>query len=183
MTVNDCGFEAISGFNADDLYCVGGKGDAWRYDGKEWHRCPVPTNMYLESVCCAGDGHVYIGMQSGRLMRGREDHREVIHEDYMTLPFKDMVWFDGRLWCTSDYGLWTVENGKLIDADVPPQVKTCSGNLSAADGVMLLAGHYGAAVYDGKHGIGCFDCGLKLERNRLKTRSRRPNAAKPKGTA
>jgi hypothetical protein len=148
-TVNHCGFDSISGFNSNDIYCVGGKGDAWRYDGKKWHRCPVPTNMYLESVCCAGDGNVYIGMQSGCLMRGRENRWEVIHEDTMTLPFKDMVWFDNRLWCTSDYGLWTVENGKLVDADVPPEVKACSGNLSAADGVMLLAGHYGAAVYDG----------------------------------
>lgn len=147
---NDVGFDAIAGFRRDDIYAVGRKGDAWRYDGERWHRCPVPTNMLLESVCCAGDGNVYIGMQSGGLMRGRENHWKIIHEDTMTLPFKDMVWFDDRLWCTSDYGLWTVENGKLIDVDVPPEVKACSGNLSAADGVMLLAGHYGAAVYDGK---------------------------------
>jgi hypothetical protein len=144
------GFSALAGFSREDIYAVGGKGDAWRFDGEKWHRCPLPTNMYLESVCCAGDGHVYIGLQSGGLMRGRENSWEVIHEDTMTLPFKDMVWFDNRLWCTSDYGLWALDNGKLIEADVPPEVKACSGNLSTADGVMLLAGHYGAAVHDGK---------------------------------
>jgi hypothetical protein len=147
---NDGGFEAIAGFNTNDIYCVGGKGDAWRYDGQRWYQCKVPTDMYFESVCCAGDGHVYIGMQSGSVMRGREDRWEIIHRDEMTLPFKDMVWFDGRVWCTSHYGLWVIEDGKLKEADVPPEVKACSGNLSVGDGVMLLAGMYGASVHDGK---------------------------------
>jgi hypothetical protein len=143
------GFDGVHGFSKNDMYGVGGRGDVWRFDGQKWHQCAVPTNMLLESVCCAGDGYVYIGMQSGNLMRGRENEWEVIHEDTMTLPFKDMVWFDNKLWCTSDYGVWTVENGKLKEADVPPEVKSCAGNLSAADGVLLLAGHYGAAFYDG----------------------------------
>ncbi|WP_234384342.1 hypothetical protein [Paracidovorax avenae] len=147
---NDGGFDAIDGFSATDIYCVGGKGDAWRYDGHRWFQCVVPTNMYFKSVCCAGDGYVYIGMQSGSVMRGREDSWEIIHRDEMTLPFKDMVWYDGKVWCTSDYGLWVIENGKLKEADVPPEVKACSGNLSVGDGVMLLAGMYGATVYDGR---------------------------------
>jgi hypothetical protein len=149
-TAKHAGFDAISGFNRADIYAVGGKGDAWRYDGSKWHRCALPTNMYLESVCCAGDNNVYIGLQSGGVMRGREDEWEIIHEDTMTLPFKDMVWFDDRVWCTSDYGIWTIENGKFTEPDLPPEVKACAGNLSAADGVMLVAGMYGAAVFDGK---------------------------------
>ncbi|WP_156909500.1 hypothetical protein [Ottowia thiooxydans] len=147
---NDAGFDAIDGFNSTDIYCVGGKGDAWRYDGQRWYQCVVPTNMYFRSVCCAGDGYVYIGMQSGSVMRGREDAWEIIHRDEMTLAFKDMVWYDGKVWCTSDYGLWVIENGRLKEADVPVDVKACSGNLSVGDGVMLLAGMHGATVYDGR---------------------------------
>lgn len=149
-TFPDGGFESIAGFNSSDIYCVGGKGDAWRYDGKRWRQCTVPTNMYFWSVCCGGDGYVYIGMQSGSVLRGREDSWEIIHRDEMTLPFKDMVWFDGKVWCTSDYGLWIIEDGKLKEADVPPEVKSCSGNLSVGDGIMLLAGMYGASIHDGK---------------------------------
>ena len=145
------GFEAIDGFNANDIYCVGEKGDAWRYDGKRWYPCAVPTNMHFRSVCCAGDGFVYIGMQSGSVMRGREDKWKLIHKDEMTLAFKDMVWFQGKVWCTSDYGLWVIEDEKLTEAAVPPEVKACSGNLAVGDGVMLLAGMYGATVHDGKH--------------------------------
>lgn len=144
------GFEAIDGFNSNDIYCAGGKGDIWRFDGTCWYHCAVPTNMYIHNLCCAGDGYVYVGMQSGSIMRGRENRWEIIHTGDFTLPFKDIVWFSGKIWCTSDYGLWTIENGKLIDADVPVAAHSCSGNLSVGDGVMLLAGRYGAAVFDGK---------------------------------
>lgn len=144
------GFNAIAGFNAYDIYCVGGHGDAWRFDGKIWRQCALPTNMLLESVCCAGDGFVYIGMQSGSVMRGREDKWEMLHKGTMTLPFKDMVWYGDRVWCTSDYGIWHIVNGKLVEADLPVDIRACSGNLAVGDGVLLLAGMYGAAVFDGK---------------------------------
>jgi hypothetical protein len=68
----------------------------------------------------------------------------------MTLPFEDIVWHAGRLWCTSDYGLWTLENNRIVRADVPSEIRVCAGNLSAADGVMLLAGTNGAAYHDGE---------------------------------
>lgn len=143
------GFNAIAGFNAHDIYCVGGHGDAWRFDGQIWRQCALPTNMLLESVCCGGDGLVYIGMQSGSVMRGREDKWEMLHKGTMTLPFKDMVWYGDRVWCTSDYGTWHIVNGKLIEADLPIDIRACSGNLAVGDGVLLLAGMYGAAVLDG----------------------------------
>lgn len=147
---NQDGFDAIDGFNDRDIYCGGGKGDVWRFDGARWHRCPVDTTMYIETICCAGDGYVYIGMQSGSVLRGREDTWELLHEGTLSLPFTDMVWFEGQLWCTSDYGLWTIKDGKMAEADVPSNVRSCSGNLAVGDGVMLLAGMYGACVFNGK---------------------------------
>ncbi len=106
--------------------------------------------MLMESICCAGDGYVYVGLQSGGLMRGREDEWEVIHEDNMSVPFKDIVWYQDKVWCTSEYGLWTVGNdGKLVDADVPSLASACAGNLSTADGVLMVAGFNGAALHDG----------------------------------
>jgi hypothetical protein len=146
----DGGFDAIAGFNEDDIYCVGDDGDAWRFDGKKWRQCPLPTNMFLHSVCCAEDGFVYIGAQSGSIIKGRGDKWKVIHKGDLTLPFKDMVWFDGKVWCTSDYGLWTIENDKLIESELPSSVTACSGNLAAGFGKLLLAGMHGATVYDGK---------------------------------
>lgn len=147
---NDEGFNAIDGFNARDIYAGGGHGDLWRYDGVRWQQCAIPTNMIIENLCCAGDGKVYVGMQGGSVLKGRENTWKLIHKGTMTIPFKDIVWYGGRIWCTSDYGIWTIDNDKLDDAPLPPAIRSCAGNLSAADGVMLLAGMYGAAVFDGK---------------------------------
>jgi hypothetical protein len=145
----DAGFDGIDGFNKNDIYCVGYKGDVWRYDGERWQPCIVPTNLSMETVCCAGDGFVYIGMAGGSVIKGRENSWEVIHTDRMTLPFTDMVWYADRVWCTSDHGLWVIENNKLVKADVPADVNVCSGHLSAGDGVLLLAGVNGAALFNG----------------------------------
>lgn len=146
---NDDGFDAIDGFNDHDIYCGGGKGDLWRFDGLQWHHCSLPTNMYIESICCAGDGYVYIGMQSGSILRGRDNKWKMIHEGKLSLPFKDLVWFDGVVWCTSDYGIWAIKDGKVREANVEANTRSCSGNLSVGDGVMLLAGMYGASIFDG----------------------------------
>lgn len=143
------GFNVIAGFSAADIYAGGGEGDLWHYNGEKWSQCPVPTNMYIETICCAGDGYVYVGLQSGSIMQGRTNQWKLIHKGTMTLPFQDMAWFQGKVWCTSDYGTWTIENGNLTDPLLPAEIRSCSGNLSVNDGVMLLAGMYGASVFDG----------------------------------
>jgi hypothetical protein len=145
------GFNAIGAFGERDIYCGGGKGDLWRFDGVDWHRCNVPTNMIIENICCAGDGTVYLGLQGGSVLRGRVDDWNFIHDGKFSVPFRDMVWFDGCVWCTSDYGIWTIRDGVLEEAAVPNEVRACSGALSAGDGVMLLAGMYGACIYNGSN--------------------------------
>lgn len=144
------GFRAIAAFGPHDIYCAGGEGDVWRFDGVRWRQCPLPTNMLLHSICCAGDGFVYIGAESGCVIRGRNENWEVIHRAKLSLPYKDMVWYQNKVWCTSDYGIWVIEDGKVVDADLPAEIRSKAGNLAVGDGVMLLAGVYGAALYDGQ---------------------------------
>ncbi|HEX5746720.1 MAG TPA: hypothetical protein VFZ09_10770 [Archangium sp.] len=143
------GFDDFDAFDPNDFYCVGGKGDVWHFDGNAWERIEFPSNMVLETVCCAGDGWVYISGTGGNIWKGRRDNWKLIHRDQMALPFKDMVWFQDRVYCTSDYGLWEIVGDELRECDVPPQIKISSGNLAVADGVMLLAGAYGCSYYDG----------------------------------
>jgi len=147
--LDDGGFRDIDGFSGHDIYAVGGHGDIWHYDGKAWKQIAFPSNMSLKTVCCAGDGYVYIGAQQGTVFKGRNNEWKCIYQGEMALAFKDMVWHDNMVWCTSDYGLWSIENDKLIEADVPQNVYACSGNLSVGDGVMLLAGLHGAVLHDG----------------------------------
>ncbi|WP_426338228.1 WD40/YVTN/BNR-like repeat-containing protein [Pseudoduganella sp. S-14] len=144
------GFEDIDGFSEKDIYAVGGKGDVWHFDGVQWKQIAFPSNMDLWAVCCAGDGEVYIGAESGTVFKGRNNKWKMISRGDMSLPFKDMVWYQGKVWCTSDYGLWVIEKDKVHQADVPASVSSCSGHLSVGDGVMLLAGMYGAALHNGE---------------------------------
>lgn len=151
------GFDDFDAFAPDDFYCVGDRGNVWHYDGAQWRRIDFPSNMKLESVCCGGDGRVYIGAQSGNLWRGRGDRWELFHEDQLTLPFKDLVWFADTLWATSDFGLWCLQEGQLVKAQVPIEISNCSGNLSIGDGIMLLAGEFGSALHDGRQWRLLFD--------------------------
>jgi hypothetical protein len=146
----DCGFHDFDAFSESDIYAAGGEGDVWHYDGKAWHRVVFPSNIWLKSVCCGEDGYVYIGAQCGNLFRGRNKSWELIHNGDLSLPFKDMVWFGDRIYATSDYGLWEIKDGNIHASKLSVDIFICSGNLSVGDGVMLLAGHSGAALYDGE---------------------------------
>jgi len=144
-TAGDFGFNDFDCFSPNDLYAVGGLSDVWHFDGTNWRQCAFPTNTGPSSVCCTVDGLVYISVGAGWVYRGSGDRWKLIHKGDYTLPFKDMVWYEGKVWCSSDYGLWTIEGEKLTEADVPPAVKICSGNLATRDGVLLVAGYGGAA--------------------------------------
>lgn len=143
-------FTDIDGFSAHDLYVIAGKGRVWHFNGEKWNAVSFPSNMYVHSVCCAGDGYVYIGAQSGSIFRGRKNEWKLIVRGELTLPFKDIVWHAKKLWLTNDYGIWNVDGTKLAPADLPSdEIAVCTGNLSVADGVMLMAGIHGAAMHDG----------------------------------
>ena len=144
-------FVDVDGFSPDDLYVIAGAGRVWHFDGTKWSAVAFPSNMELYSICCAGDGYVYIGAQSGSVFRGRDNEWTLLVRETLTLPFKDIVWHAGKVWLTSDYGLWNLIDGKLVEADLPSSdIKVCAGNLSVGDGEMLMAGTHGAAVHDGK---------------------------------
>ncbi len=147
---NNMAFQDIDGFSPDDLYAIAGAGLVWHFDGTNWSRIAFPSDMDVYSICCAGDGYVYIGAQSGSLFRGRGNEWTLLVREMLTLPFQDIVSHAGKVWMTSDYGLWNVVDGQLVEADLPSSdIKVCAGNLSVGDGVMLMAGSHGAAVHDG----------------------------------
>jgi hypothetical protein len=72
------GFEAIAGFDKNELYAVGWNGEIWRFDGHTWKRADSPSNLILNDVCCAADGKVYAVGQKGTLLVGRHDKWQLI---------------------------------------------------------------------------------------------------------
>ena len=166
----EVGFMDFDAFDPSDIYAAGGKGDVWHYSGQAWKKIAFPSNMWIESVCCGADGFVYIGAQSGTVFRGRGSQWKLIERGELSLAFKDMVWFQDRVYATSDYGLWEIKGETVRRSDEPIEITNCSGNLSVSDGVMLLAGAYGAALHDGTRWTRLFS---------LAELARQSHAAKP----
>lgn len=144
--LEDCGFADVDGFSDQDIYLVGDEGDVWHFDGQQARKLDFPSNWHLTSVCCGGDGKVYIGGITGKLFVGRDDSWREIKTTYQTLPFDQMTWFDERLWVTNDFGLWYLKDGKLTDEGLPLEARVAKGSISSADGLMLVGGFYGAAM-------------------------------------
>ena len=141
-------FEDIDGFNENDIYCVGSEGQVYHFNGNKWYALDFPTNVNLNSVCCAGDGFVYVSGVHGITYKGKENKWKLIGGGDFNLPFRDMVWYEDRVWCTSDYGVWNIVNDKIITAEIPDGMSAYAGHLSTGDGVLLLAGFGGAAVLE-----------------------------------
>ena len=153
------GWDDFDGFSEQDMYLIGGNGGVWRYDGIDFKQCDFPSNEVMRNVCCAGDGYVYIGGRRGRLWRGKNDTWELMSEREFSISWKDIAWFNDRLFLGSDYGLWEFKDGEVIDAEVPDQVRTCSGSLSICPEkkYLLTAGNNGASMYDSKEWTVLFD--------------------------
>lgn len=139
----------IDGFSENDMYAVGGPGRVWHYDGQTWSQVAFPTNMHLYTVCCGADGEVYIGAQSGTVFKGRGSRWRQIAAGGLATPFNDMVWFQDRVWATSDNSIWTISNDSMEQPLIPDEVIACAGSMSVGDGVLLVAGQGGAAFHNG----------------------------------
>jgi hypothetical protein len=145
------GFKDISGFSETDLYAVGGKGDVWHWNGSLWSQCAFPSNIYLETVLCAGDGNVYITGQNGIVYVGGGNKWKKLDDGGFAHYFNDTVWYDGKVWLANDSGLYYLDaKGNTQSADLPAEIHVTTGYLSVGDGLMLSAGVGGVSVYDGK---------------------------------
>ena len=155
----DFGWNDLDGFSEQDMYLGGGDGEVWQFDGTNFKQCDFPSNEPVENVCCAGDGYVYIGGRGGRLWKGKGDKWELISGKEFSVDWKDIEWFDNRLFLGSDYGLWELKGNEIIRAEVPLEVKSCAGSLSICPEKkhLLTASHTGASMYDGNEWTVLFD--------------------------
>ncbi len=155
---SDFGFSDMSAFSGDDMYAVGGKGDVWRFDGNTWHNCCMPSKAALKTVCCAGDGIVYITEMDGSVWAGRLDKWTLIARSDIAWGYQpvDSFWFNQRLYLGGPEGLWTIDPHSkrvvpLQDIEPGAPNATNSGRLDICpEGkFMLTAGPYGACINDG----------------------------------
>ncbi|MFH6995476.1 hypothetical protein [Flavobacterium sp. FlaQc-48] len=144
------GFNDLDAFSESDMYAVGGCGDIWHFDGKNWKQLGFPSNAQLSTVTCAPDGNVYVSGEGGSLWVGRGDTWKRIYEGSSPVLWNDAFWFDGKLWLASDYQLrlWDGSELKVVEENGKPV--SAYGHMDAYDGLLVVAGPEFVYGFDGK---------------------------------
>lgn len=146
----DYGFRAIDGFAGNDIYAAGGQGDVWHYDGNVWRQISFPSNALIYNVCCGGDGFVYIAGHGGIVFRGRGDKWSKICDNITDYWFKEVIWYQNKAWATNDYGIYAFNEKGEQKLNLPDFVRSSTGYMAQGDGILVIAGMYGASMHDGK---------------------------------
>ncbi len=144
------GFNDMDAFSETDMYAVGGHGDIWHFNGKEWRQMGFPSNVQLATVTCAGDGKVYVSGEAGALWEGRESTWKRVFQGESSIMWNDVLWFENQLWLASDYQfrIWdgkqmqrVTHNGKEVHI---------RGHMDVRDGLLAIASPDKVMAFDGK---------------------------------
>jgi hypothetical protein len=144
-----CGFEAIHGFNDEDLYAVGWNGEIRHF--RNGLRRPVesPTNVILSSVCCAPNGNVYACGKKGSILMGAENKWRIIEQELTQEDFWSVVWFRGSAYVSSMRFVYRFDGEKLSRIDMGPDWPKSCYHL-ATDGELLVStGKKDIMAFDG----------------------------------
>jgi hypothetical protein len=144
------GFEDMDGPSENHMYAVGGEGEVFFYNGEQWRQCDFPSNEQLSTVTVTPDKTVYIGGEGGNIWRGQADTWEKIYSHTSSVLYNDSVWFDNKLWLSSDYELKTVTGDKVEPAMFGEQRLPFSGHMDARDGLLVIASLHQVYAFDGK---------------------------------
>jgi hypothetical protein len=147
---NLIGFEAIDGFDENEIYAVGWKGQIWQLTKKKWMKRSSPTKVVLTSVECAPDNNVYICGQDGTLLRGRNENWEKLSQNNIRDDFWDICWFKNKLYVASMSTIYSLNGGKLIPVDFGKDAPKSCYKLTEAEGVMWSVGQEDLFSFDGK---------------------------------
>ena len=69
------------------------------------------------------------------------------------------MWYQGELWASSERGVWCLKETGFETPDLPDFVLSSTGAMSAAHGMLLLAGWYQASLFDGQVWTSLVDLG------------------------
>ena len=149
------GFSALDGFNENDIYAGGNRGDFWHYNGKAWRRIDLPINRDISTITCGKDGKVYIGSRVGNVVVGRDDHWQVV--DKRTYIMTHSCWFDGKVYFSSEDGrIYTYDEkqNKLQEASFktkyPEYMHHLIRGIASCDECLVAYTSVQAYAYDGE---------------------------------
>lgn len=143
------GFEAIAGFNEQNIYAVGWRGEIWQRSDTQWIQHDSPVNIILTGVCCADDGYVYACGQNGTLIKGRNDQWEVIDHALPSEDFWDIHAFGDCVFVASFGGLFRILNNIVEPVEFGGDAPSTCHRLTSAEGVLWSVGAEDVFSFDG----------------------------------
>lgn len=149
-SVDIAGFLSVDGFDDNEIYAVGYRGEIWQRDANQWLAIDSPTNARLECVRCGADGTVVACGDVGTVLRGRGSQWEVVPSDGVDTTLTSVAPFKGE-WYVADEegGLFVLgESGLEKVPGFPKQATT--GRLSANANKLLSVGEEHIVLFDGK---------------------------------
>ncbi|MFB9241333.1 hypothetical protein IV454_07970 [Massilia antarctica] len=144
------GFRDLDAFSPSDMYAVGGHGDVWHYDGARWKQMGFPSNVQLATVTCAGDGNVYISGEGGSLWMGEKSTWKSIYHGTSSILWNDVLWFQNRLWLSSDYQFRQWDGKELIPVEHEGKTVSIWGHMDVFDGLLAIASPQHVKSFDGQ---------------------------------
>jgi hypothetical protein len=148
--LTDAGFRDVDGFDLNELYAVGGRGDAWVCLAGQWQQIDLGTNVGLKRVLCSRDGQVYIATDRHDVYVGRKHVWKRVQNDVTDEIHESLVDFEGRVLLSTSHHLLEIIQGQMVPAvftDMPPMQSMA--HLGTGDGVLVVAGKDEAVLYDG----------------------------------
>lgn len=112
------GFEAISGFNENELYACGTGGELWFGVAGQWQPVSSPTNVHLHAIVCGPHGRVYAGGRLGTLLVGRHDQWEQVPSD-LDGTIWSLAYFKSHLYVFSDAGTYQYDGEQVTPVEDP----------------------------------------------------------------
>jgi len=149
------GFSALDGFNGNDIYAGGNRGDFWHYNGTKWRKIDFPTNADVSTITCGKDGLVYVGSRIGEIVVGKDDEWEVIGK--RTYEITHSCWFGDKVYFSSKDGrIYTYDTKKkdLVEATFkskyPEYMHHGMQGIASCEECLVIYTSVQAYAYDGE---------------------------------
>jgi len=149
------GFSALDGFNENDIYAGGNKGDSWHYNGKSWDRIDLPLNTDISTITCTPNDLVYISCRIGSVLAGRLDSWEIIDS---SKQITHSAWFKGKIYFVDMLGrIYTHNEGdkELTEAvfktQFPDYMHHLIKGIASCEECLVIYTEVQAYAYDGEN--------------------------------
>lgn len=161
-------YVAIAGTSDKNIYLAlnrkGAAPEIHHWNGKKFTTIALPDAVtseldpdpiFLWDMCCAADGSVYLSGKKGELLVGTiEGFAPLIPRKERSLPGMNLCWFKEKLYGAIEAGLFVFDANELVWKPAPfVEDENAPVNfpiLDANENVMLVAGGFGASIFDGK---------------------------------